>query len=57
MSVIINEFEIEVEPPAEAESTESAGLESGAAQPMLSPMDFRDVDRWLEQRQARLRAH
>lgn len=56
MSVIINDFEIEIEPPAE----QAAPAEQEAApspSPALRPLDIEDVLERKTQREARLRAH
>ena len=60
MAVIINDFEIVVEPPAEAAAAAEAAPAPAPSTP-LTPQDLRDVfqqqvERQVE-RQARLRAH
>ena len=55
MPVIINEFEVLIEEPAEASEASSQGppKETPSA---FTPVDLDDVNRWLEQRAERLRA-
>ena len=57
MAVIINEFEIVVETPKQAE-VEQATQASLANQPQrLSPRDLQDLLRYCQQREQRVAAH
>jgi hypothetical protein len=56
MTVVINEFDVLVEPPAAAD-TEDRSTENRPQEPQLTPQDIRDVERFLAERRARLRAH
>ena len=59
MAVIINEFEVVVEPPANAEEepgTEAVTEEEPPAAMLLSPYDMDSVMRMHYQRLARVRA-
>lgn len=59
MSVVINEFEVQVEPPREPADADRQPLPAEQAAPTatISPMDLRDVLHWQARRLARLRAH
>ena len=61
MAVIINDFEIQVESPAESDEGSQPGADESAARqpggPALSPMDLEDVQRRHYERQMRLWAH
>ena len=59
MSVIINDFEVVVEPPAESEAAERsrAQPEGAPAAPPIGPRDVRDMLRRQARREARVRAH
>jgi hypothetical protein len=56
MTVVINEFDVLVEPPAAA-NTEGGAAETRPQEPQLTPQDIREVERLLAERRARLRAH
>lgn len=58
MSVIINDFEVVVEPPAESAGSQApAEQEEAPPQPPMGPRDVRDIVRRQAMREARVRAH
>ncbi len=57
MSVIINEFEVVVEPPAESAANQPTPTESAPTSLALTPQDIRDIIRHQAERRARIRAH
>ncbi len=56
MSVIINQFEIDLKPADDDQKTEST-TDQPPAPPEITPLDLKDVWRWEDQRMNRLRAH
>lgn len=56
MAVVINEFEVVVEPPARGEGDSPAQGAPAAAAPSPTPHDMELINRRLEERNARLRA-
>lgn len=57
MSVIINDFEVVVEPPETPQEATPEAAEPPAPAPGLSPVDLEDALERQAQRQERLRAH
>lgn len=55
MSIIINEFDVLVEPPSA--NGEPPPADSRLQEPQLTPQDIREIERLLVERRARLRAH
>ena len=57
MTVIINEFEIDVKPPSNQQASEAQSEESTTDGASVSPMDVREIHQWYADRQTRLWAH
>ncbi len=57
MSVIINDFEVVVEPPQPAVSGDSAETQSPPPQPTLTPQKIQHIRRWQHLRHQRVQAH
>lgn len=57
MAVIINDFEVIVEPPAQPGGAAPRPTPEPPAAPVLSPQDIRELERHLAERFHRVRAH
>lgn len=57
MAIIINDFEIVVEPPKQADTGATQTTQQGKQVPRLSPLDMQRLQAWQKQRQQRVQAH
>lgn len=57
MAVIINDFEVIVDPPAQPGGAAPKPTPEPSATPPLSPQDIREMERHLAERCRRIRAH